>query len=315
MTERIYRWKRYWCPPEGTINLSDGGYLVDPETETGKIYNPHLVSFDKIAATPCLILLGEPGIGKSITLKSVFHDSNKTLFRDLGGYGSDSVFINDVFKNNRIKSWENGNYHLELFLDGLDEGLLTISVLSKLLLRELDKLPLERLDLRMTCRTAIWPPGLEEGLKQFWKKENVKVYEMAPLTRASVKEAVEQNIPEKVDEFFNEVQRIDATPFAISPITLEMLINIFFRDSKFPPTRAELYEKGLGILCEEPRSRTNHRSIEIAGGERLAIASRIAAILVFSNHFAIYKDVDRGDVPDACIAIDRLFVEYSLSRF
>jgi len=158
----------------------------------------------------------------------------------------------------------------------------------------------------MTCRTAIWPPGLEEGLKKLLKKENVKVYEMAPLTRASVKEAVEQNIPEKVDEFFNEVQRIDATPFAISPITLEMLINIFSRDSKFPPTRAELYEKGLGILCEEPRSRTNHRSIESAGGERLAIASRIAAILVFSNHFAIYKDVDRGDVPDACIAIDRV---------
>jgi hypothetical protein len=71
MSNKIYNWKRFWCPREGKPNLSDDGYLVDPDdAEIGSIYNPDVVPFELISKFPCLALLGEPGIGKSTAMQS-----------------------------------------------------------------------------------------------------------------------------------------------------------------------------------------------------------------------------------------------------
>ncbi|HBE57380.1 MAG TPA: hypothetical protein DDW56_07565, partial [Cyanobacteria bacterium UBA11366] len=71
MSEQVYDWKRFWCPRSGNINLGDRGYLVDPDSEWGQHFNPDLVSLDAIAHIPCLVLLGEPGIGKSQGMKDL----------------------------------------------------------------------------------------------------------------------------------------------------------------------------------------------------------------------------------------------------
>ena len=68
MSSQVYKWKRFWCPRSGSINLADGGY--DPEAEWGKAYNPNLITFETISHLPCLALLGEPGIGKTQALKA-----------------------------------------------------------------------------------------------------------------------------------------------------------------------------------------------------------------------------------------------------
>lgn len=65
MSKLQYEWDRFWCPHEASFSLEDGGYLVDPTSEWGRAYNPNAVPFAKLAATPSLVLLGEPGIGKS----------------------------------------------------------------------------------------------------------------------------------------------------------------------------------------------------------------------------------------------------------
>ena len=62
-----YPWKRFWCPREGEIFLTDRGYLADPDIG-GSYCNPLLVPFETIADEHCLVLLGEPGIGKSTAL-------------------------------------------------------------------------------------------------------------------------------------------------------------------------------------------------------------------------------------------------------
>ena len=41
--EGLHDWKRFWCRPEGRINLSDEGFLVDPEAEYGAALNPDVV--------------------------------------------------------------------------------------------------------------------------------------------------------------------------------------------------------------------------------------------------------------------------------
>ena len=87
-----YNWKRFWCPRDGSIDLSDDGFLCDPETEFFKYVKSDVVSFEEIADKPCLILLGEPGIGKSIALSDEFNilskQNHKCFYKDLGLYGN-----------------------------------------------------------------------------------------------------------------------------------------------------------------------------------------------------------------------------------
>ena len=79
MSKQIYKWKRFWCPRTAQINLGDRGYLVDPESEWGKHSNPDLVSFEAIADISCLVLLGEPGIGKSQEMKNLIEHTEEKL--------------------------------------------------------------------------------------------------------------------------------------------------------------------------------------------------------------------------------------------
>ncbi|MEX0268565.1 hypothetical protein AB3R30_05450 [Leptolyngbyaceae cyanobacterium UHCC 1019] len=48
MSKQIYKWKRFWCPRSGSINLADGGYLCAPDTDCDypKIFN--ICSFNRI---------------------------------------------------------------------------------------------------------------------------------------------------------------------------------------------------------------------------------------------------------------------------
>lgn len=63
-------WKRFWCRREDTFSLGDRGFLSDPDSEHGKLIDPQLISFETLQKSPCLALLGEPGIGKSWSLKT-----------------------------------------------------------------------------------------------------------------------------------------------------------------------------------------------------------------------------------------------------
>ena len=81
-----YNWKRFWCPRGGSIFLTKAGYLDD----WGK-YNKNIATLDSMMSIPCLVLLGEPGMGKSSVLKSEWQQSipavekegHKTLWVDL----------------------------------------------------------------------------------------------------------------------------------------------------------------------------------------------------------------------------------------
>src|SRR5262249_5943123 len=88
-----------------------------------------------MALTPCLVLLGEPGIGKSHEMQQQYEraktqaaeTSDAWLRFDLRDFQTDERFCNKVFENPTFRAWRNGTHHLYLYLDSLDEGLLTIS--------------------------------------------------------------------------------------------------------------------------------------------------------------------------------------------
>jgi predicted NACHT family NTPase len=315
MTNQIYNWKRFWCPWENSINLSDGGYLYDPESDIGHIYNPHVIPFESIAMVPCLILLGEPGIGKTYAMRAekeaidirVEEGGGKTLWMDLRAYGSEDRLIHNLFESTEFVSWVNDKHQLHLFLDNLDECLLRINTLSALLAEELKKYPIERLYLRIACRIAEWPRSLETKLGQLWDGNTLKVYKLAYLRKIDVIEAARINglTPEA---FLNEIDEKEVVPLAIKPVTLDFLIRTYSRQGQLPSTQAELYFQGCRLLCEEISD--TRRDAGFTGNftseQRVAVASRIAATIVFANKYAVWTNLDRGDVPDEDITVQEL---------
>ncbi|CAG7644569.1 hypothetical protein PAESOLCIP111_04730 [Paenibacillus solanacearum] len=320
MNDKTFSWKRFWCPRTGTINLSDGGYLYNPDSEFGHIYNEHVVPFDKISEVPCLILLGEPGIGKTEALRSIENsEENLTLKIDLRSYGTEDRLVRNIFENPLFEACLKGEHNLHLFLDSLDECLLRIDYVAVLLAEELKKYKtnpnLKNLFLRIACRTADWPSLLERELSDLWGNDCIQIMELAPLRRVDVHNAaIELGID--ADRFMNEILEKEVIPLAIKPITLKFLFNLYIRHGNFPSTQKELYLQGCELLCEETNeSRVASRNTgSMRAKDRLKVASRIAALMVFSNKFAVWRDINFGDVPEEDITISDISGEHPQQR-
>jgi predicted NACHT family NTPase len=320
MSEQIYDWKRFWCPRSGHINISDGGYLSDPESGWGH-HNTDLVSSEAIADIPCLALLGEPGIGKSQAMEDLknytekaIDESHKILPLNLHSYSSEDRLIRNLFESTTFTDWRDGTHRLYIFLDSLDEGLLRIETLATLLVEEFGKEEYhnnrDRLYLRLACRTAVFPKILEDGLERLWGQNFLEVYELAPLRRVDVMLAANANDLD-ADAFLEEVEHKGVVAFAIKPITLRFLLNVYRKNKgQFPPNQGlvEFYLDGYRSLCEEesPSRLASGRVGNLGVDQRLIIAARIAAATVFANRFAIWTEPDRGDVPDEDICIREL---------
>ena len=209
----VYNWERFFCPREGNISLSDGGYLYDPESEWGKVYNPEVVHFEALADFPCVIILGEPGIGKTHAMKGAkkviegkSDEGDRTLWLDLGRSGSEDKLIRDLFENETFASWQKGDNKLHIFLDNLDEGILRVDTITSLLIDELKKRPTQRLKLYIACRTGMWPISFEKELRQLWNDRPIGIYELVPLRKKDVIEAARAN-EFNVNEFLEEINQ------------------------------------------------------------------------------------------------------------
>ena len=233
---RVNLWPRFWVPRTGQIDLSDAGFLVDPTSlflrASPELQPQTLVDLERYRA---LALLGEPGMGKSTSLKeetdrlSSLSSSglNIPVHFDLRAYSSEELLYRRVFEGPELTAWKEGGYFITLHLDSLDEALLRIDSIANLLAAELPKLPTARMSIRIACRTAMWPSlTLESTLEAIWGKEASGIFELAPLRRINVIAAA-QNRGIDPDIFFNALFSANAIPFAIKPLTLNLLLNLF----------------------------------------------------------------------------------------
>ncbi len=301
-----YPWKRLWCPRGGVIPLTDGGYLADPDIG-GPSSNPHLVSFETIAEDPCLVLLGEPGIGKSNALATHVLETQQRggaevryLHFDLRAYGSEQRLQRALFDHSEVVSWQGDTSVLHLFLDSLDESLLRVDTVTDMLIEELERWPRHRLFLRIACRTADWRPTFEERLRHIWGHDAVGVFELAPLRRIDVSTAAHVEVRDP-EAFLQEVDRVAAVPFAIKPITLTLLLNTYRHQGTLPSTQHEVYERGCRLLCEETNPRRQEAGLtgNFTPEQRLHAAEHLAAVTIFANRYAVWTGIDWGDVPEA----------------
>lgn len=291
----VYAWPRFWVPRDGVIDLSDVGFLRDPTDWLAQPRWP--VPIAALQPWRALALLGEPGIGKSTTLKdeadrvaSLPADGNLvSIYADLRAFSSEELLYRRIFESEKFIAWRNGGSHLFLHLDSLDEALLRIDSIANLLASELPGLPTDRLSIRIACRTAVWPADtLGIALTGIWG-EGSGAFELAPLRRRDVFTALETH-GIGTEGFMRALFSAQAVPFAIKPLTLKMLLTIYQQRGDLPNSNIELYKQGCLALCEESNKsrRDSGRRGNLNAGQRMRLAGRIASATILGNRFAVW---------------------------
>jgi hypothetical protein len=313
---RIYDWERFWVSRTSAVDLSDGGFLTDPRNPFLRSQFPLPSTLPELTRYRALALLGEPGIGKSTTLAAdaariaalPVADGTISVRLDLRAYSSDGLLYRRLFESAEFLRWVNGTSHLVLHLDSLDEALLRIENIANLLASELPNYPTARMSLRIACRTAAWPGAtLEPLLHGLWGEEAVGIFELAPLRRRDVEAAASiQGIDP--DAFFNELYATDAVPFAIKPLTLNLLFSLFERDGRLPRSTIDLYTRGCLKLCEEANAsrRDTRRLGSLNPQQRLRVASRLAAATMLANRYAIWTGSEADGIPEEDVRVSAL---------
>jgi hypothetical protein len=198
-----YPWQRFWMRGDEQPTLDENGFLPDPLTTMGRAVNPQVADLDVAGAKPCLILLGEAGIGKTHTLKRAYEDLRLALapgnadahFVELGEIQSESELERRIFRSDAFTRWRAGGHELHLFLDGLDECRLQLRTADAALRSHLEdpevRKNIGRLRLRLGCRASAWPEGFTERLRDLWGPTNVDFRNLAPLRWKDVDAAAE----------------------------------------------------------------------------------------------------------------------------
>jgi hypothetical protein len=280
------------------MHLGGGGYLLNPLEGDGKLLNSHVVPLEHLAGAACLVLLGEPGAGKTQALADERIRDEARIGAVDGSYLR--LDLRDVTSPQDLRAalnehptWARKTGPLCLVLDSLDETPFGAERLSASILEALDTYR-EDLQLRIVCRTAEWPEILEQGLVARWPTAGI--YEIAPLRRIDVETAATAHGLDPVRVLAVFADR-EAEPFALRPVTLRFLLRLLEGGRPLPRSKQELYEKLCRSLCEEPSG--SRSRADVSPDERLALAERIAASLLYGGKSAVFIDPDRGDVPQS----------------
>ena len=333
MDKRI-NWKRYWAPEGKEPPLDEYGFLSDPEQKYFKYIktdNCEAVCYSDINETQCMLLLGEPGIGKSDTIEYEYMQRKKaladkgilSLFIDMSRF-SDATFESYINSMNEWTEFKKGKATLYLYLDSLDECMAQSSNIYKWLIGFFENIPTERLFLRIACRVNQSLSWFENDLKRIWSREKTKSpqeeesphedrdhteercfgkFTLAPLRSCDVEEASKVQGLNPI-EVMEEIRKKDATFFATTPADLTFILNIIKNEGTLPDSHTEVYIKGLGFKCSESneRRRKGKDAWQFSPNERIATAGLIAASIVLGKKNILYIGIEDSTVPDNSIS-------------
>ena len=246
---------------------------------------------EELRYVPCLILLGEPGLGKTYALRrehgSLDEWTLAGLVRshhvDLAGSQSAEDVRAQLFGNEVYREWKSGTHWLVFFIDSVDQSRTPVEKVITAISNELAAADVSRLQLRLVCRDYDWSLSLADALRHCWRNTGgapVRVYQLAPLNSEDIRLAAKANGKDP-DAFIRQVEDANALPLATIPITLEMLL----QTDEITDSRIALYRSGIRRLCGLPDE--NAPLTEKSRVERFEIAARLAAVMVLGNKYSI----------------------------
>ncbi|MFZ4703220.1 MAG: NACHT domain-containing protein, partial [Candidatus Methylumidiphilus sp.] len=290
----IFNWPRYWYPNDQNdfYIFSQFGYLNLPTKELYPYYSFVPSKLSDLSDIPVLILLGDPGTGKSQSLADEqnrlgTNNNNEIIYCDLKEYGNgDQQELAELLNQEKLSELKEG-IKLWLLIDGLDEcGLPDPS--NWLIRNFINKITtLDRVYVRIACRVSSWPEKLEEALHRQWQSKDdslVKKLRLCPLREEDLRIAA-QTMGLDANGFLQVVAQGDAQQLAALPVTANFMLNLYSK-GQLPSQRTDIFEKGLRSICEDSPARRNTKlKGQVCSDKRFIVAARLSLgyILLGSN--------------------------------
>ncbi len=325
MTKRTYSearhfgWKRYCTPVIGAPPplrefLPPPDRILD-HLWTGGEHPGAVAPVEGVQAARCAVLLAEQGMGKTTVLEGLFRadeaERSRTLWFDLGRVGSEASLRRYLFASPEMQRLRDGRTTLHLYLDSLDEGILGIEHLTDILALELERLPLERLRVRIACRSTHWRFGFQRTLSALFPATadgelGFLAVHLHPLTEADARAAAEQTTA-RGDAFLAQVHAANLQALAARPDTLNFLLRRFESNQPLPSTRSEAYRLGLRLLLEERNQHRRDRRLaeHLNTAQRMALAGRLACATVLSNRAGLWLGPE-SEAPEEALVVGDL---------
>ncbi|MCY9255599.1 hypothetical protein MOE92_10700 [Bacillus spizizenii] len=301
MVSNVYchEWHRYWYERGQQLPYKDGFFELKNKSMLSDKFS--IVTIQELLYNPCLVLLGEAGLGKSTIIEQTVKElketlgesTEKILYCDLRLISSEESLNKSIFENRVFVDWVSSKHKLNLFLDSFDEGLLQVGVLANLLADRLKNYDVSRLMLRVACRTGVFPSTFEQDLCDLWGIENLGIFQLAPLSSANIITAC-NNYDINGKEFLKDITNLQIQAFSSNPVTLEMLLKMYKSNKLLLKSKVQLYEQGCRTLCNETneKRRTNNKTRgNVPVDKRLEIAMLLAAVTIFCNKSTINKGI------------------------
>ncbi len=226
-------------------------------------------TFAEFETEDAIILLGDPGMGKT----TFFKDASK------GDYSTVRDFLIDPCS---IAG-------KALFLDALDEyrSLATGQDATSELAKQL--CALNKPKFRLSCRAADWfgSPD-QEALRTASASGRIMVLELCPLTRDEILKAVGGIVPDPI-LFLSEAESAGLGNLLANPQTLELVARAWGTEKK-PRNKFEAYDIGVSELLKEMNIYHTPRGLpSINPADLRKAAGAIASTLLLSNSVGISR--------------------------
>ena len=293
-----YDWQRRWIPLDigGVGGVKAREFRAVWQLPSGR----EGLSLRQLRHTPCLVLLGEPGMGKTYSVGREYKEvSARNAAISVELLGSDSVeeVRERIFGTDKFLAWKAGSHVLTIFVDSVDGSSVQADSVIAVISNGLSDVEASRLIMRLVCRDHNWSLALADQLRRHWHRgegEDVGVYQLAKLDVAEIELAAAANGIDS-ESFVQQVRAANAMPLAEIPITLDMLLHA----DEMTDSRAKLYELGLRRLCRH--SATGATVDEKRLETRQEFASRIAAVMLLCGKQTVDLDGDmalkRSSIP------------------
>lgn len=254
--------------------LDAGGFLIDSELFK------ELKSFDEIVKTGHAIIVAEGGMGKSHVLREFCksQQGQSTIARlELVSFTKDIQGLKDAIAN----ASHDKEY---LFLDGLDEALDLVGLLSRIMK-----------DISSRVHVVIASRGIPQ-LQSLSDQLNWPMYSLLPYSRENVRELCQaKNVG--FDAFMRTIDRQNLGAICSKPLGCKMLIPEYRKTALKDFTTEKLWRTSLESLCaenqeSETREYVHDRQI-VPVGEGIRIATIAAFALKLSGHALLSRITDK----------------------
>lgn len=280
--------------------------------------------WEKWQAEQCIVLLGEPGIGKSTEFEFQYvglKNSGQYCFLVRLKYLSLGCTLDDLIDSDDNEGWKNWKTDPTakgfLFLDSLDEARLDYeSALKQIMTQIRVGLPYGRLQIRLSCRVRDWRSLSDKNqLNRIFldranaageKQEGVKVLELLPFHYGGIRSVAEKAGVDP-DGFVSQAKQRRVLHLCSHPLLLEFLLKEYKEKGEFASTVTDAYSTAIDrLLLEENPEHGEARKISVPG-QRRTVASKLASLCILSGQDSLHvPDMDKPAQPciDSCLTAE-----------